>query len=475
MKDKPLNRDNIKALPPSPASSKKLIRWDRDIKGLGAYRTSRGYVSFVFQYRMPGGKTKSIKLGNFGELTLEQARLVASEMALQRRQGTDPIALAKARRAEEIANTELVLANYAEGYIARREAGGKPLNKAQTNIVRNDVIGLLGEHRIDRMTVEDVEAFANTLAARGPSARRSGLTYLKAIMNEAISRDKIGRSVAAGVETNKSGERDRRFRDGELQRFLEAANDIGDCRGDIYEVLARTLKRKEEISRIQWGDLDLAKGEWHLDRMRNKGRESHRIELPRQVMTIILRQQPDPRLRVGPVFTLDGGRTAPEMGSQVKDLLDANMHRRLELANERDGTAHSIGHFTIHDLRTTGASRLQEKPFLTKEAIIDSILLHKAPGTVSRIYQRSMLEIEAGEVLQAWNDWVDALMARPDAWPGGRDLPPLTNAERKAGIARFREGWPLRADQRRAAERREAEGEKPKRSGRNRAADRSAD
>lgn len=307
MRDKPLNRDNIKALPHSPASDTKQIRWDRDVKGFGAYRTTKGYVSFIFQYRMPGGTTKSIKLGNFGELTLEQARTMASTMALQRRQGTDPIAEMKARRHEEVASTELILANYAEGYLARRVANGRPLNKAQTNIVRSDVIRLLGDHRIDRLTVEDVEAFASTLADRGPSARRMGLTYLKAILNEAIARDKITRSVAASVETNKSGERDRRLRDNELQRFMEAAKDLGDCRGDIYEVLARMLKRKEEISRMQWGDLDLATGEWYLERTKNKGRLSARIEVPRQVMGIILRQQPDPRLRVGPVFTLDGG------------------------------------------------------------------------------------------------------------------------------------------------------------------------
>lgn len=460
MKGSKITLSSIKSLPVSPPSATKIIQWDAEIRGFGAYRLGNGTVSFVFQYAMPGGKTKSLMFGRLGELTIGQARLIAAQMAFERCQGLDPIAERKAAMRAIAAAEEIVIRTYALDFLERRKSEGKPFNKAQEAIITRDVIGLLGEERMDRLTIGKVEGFAADLAKRGPSARRMGLIYLNIILNDAVRREIIDRNVAKKVAVNKAGARERRLRDDELQRFIEAAADLGGCRGDIYEVLVRTLKRKEEISRMKWSELNVAKREWSLGANRNKGRVSHLIELPRQVMDIILRQQPDPKLRVGPVFSMDGGRTSPEMGSQVKDLLDAHLHQRLEAANDRDGACNGFAHYTIHDLRTSGASRLQEKPFQMNAMLIDAILLHRNANEVTRTYQRAMLEIEAGEALQQWNDFIDDLMAGPSAWPGGRERMPIVEAEeRKRRVEALRAEWPLRTDQKRAAERRAKSGD----------------
>lgn len=454
----------LKQLPVSVPSGTKTIIWDLEMPGFGAYRTSKGRISFLYQYRMPGGVTKSTRIGTLGELTIEQARGIAADHAHQRRRGIDPIAEIKRVIEEQQAATSLVLSTYAIEFIQRRKDNARPLNQAQERIVTRDVVGLLGEKRIDKLTIEDVEGFANTLAERGPSARRMGLVYLKMILNEAKARGKITFSAADSVETNKSGERSRRLNRFELLRYLEASREVGDVRSDILEVLVRMAKRKLEVSEMQWGEIDLDKREWFLGSVRTKNSEPVRIALPRQVVEIIARQQPDPRLRVGPVFTLDG-RTSPEMGGQVKELIDSYMHRRVLLANERDATAFTVEHFTIHDLRTTVASMLEEIPFLVPASVINAILLHKKEGKVTRTYQRATFSIEAGEALQRWNDYIDELMAGPDAWPGGRDLPPLRGAERNEMWKAFRKGWPERSDQRRARERREAGLDKKRRRG----------
>ena len=143
--------------------------------------------------------------------------------------------------------------------------------------------------------------------------------------------------------------------------------------------------------------------------------------LPTQCIAMLNRVQPDPRLRRGFVFSLNGGRTPPEITSQVQDVIDANMQRRVELANERDGTALSVAHFTIHDLRTTVASRMKEKPLLVARDLIDAVLLHASGGIID-VYAVSRLEIEAGEALQRWNDWLDDFMSGFAAFPGGRKL-----------------------------------------------------
>ena len=152
-----------------------------------------------------------------------------------------------------------------------------------------------------------------------------------------------------------------------------------------------------------------------------------------------------------------GGQTSAEVGSNVKDRLDANIHRRLELANQRDGAIKRFAHYVFHDFRTTAASTLQGAPYLVLPAVNDAMLLHVPPGKVTKIYQRNPLTHEAGEALRLWNDHVDRLMARDDAFPGGRDLPEMDGKERTRRLADFRKGWPLRADQERAIAARKTE------------------
>ena len=460
MKNLTITLSALKSLPKSKPSSTKIIIWDRGLPGFGAYKTSSGRISFIYQYRMKGSTTKSVKLGELAEVGIDGARNLAGDLAHKRRRGVDPIAERKMLEEEERAKTVLLLSEYSAAYLARRIAAGRPLNKAQTAIVTRDVVGHLGHHRMDKLTIEDVEKFAEEIGERGISARRMGLVYLNLILNDAVTREKIARNPAKSVEIPKAGERSRRLREDELMRFMEAARDMQDPRGDIHELLVRLLKRKDEVGSLVWEELDLAKGEWVLPDTRTKNKESQRIILPRQALEIIKRQQPDPALRNGPVFTLDSGKTSPVLGAQIKELLDANLHRRLELANLRDGTSLSVTHFTVHDIRTTGASRLQEKPFQIRTEVIDTILLHTIGGKITRTYQQATLEIEAGEALQIWNDHLDELMRAPSAWPGGRDLPSMKPAERDRRFAELRVGWPMRADQKRAKERIAKEGKK---------------
>lgn len=445
-----INRENLRKLPKTAKSAAKTWLWDTEIPCFGAYRSSDNRITYAYQYRMPGERDiRSALLGYGGEMTPEEARKAAAALAQERRQGIDPVLEAKRKAAEERAKTDMILANYAAGYLQRRIDAGNPLNKAQTRIVERDIVGNLGTIRIDVMTVEDVESFAKTMGDRASSARRMGLVYLKAILNDAKDRGKITVSPAHTVETPLAGKRVRRLREKEVKRFYEAVRDIGDARSDCIETIMRLAKRKTEVSGMTWAELDLSKGVWMLPADRTKPNVAFVIELPKQVISIIERQQADPKRRHGPVFTLNGS-TPSELGSQVKDAIDANMHRRIELAEGSYGPAERVEHFTLHDLRKVATSTLQERPFLVGKDILDAVLLHKGDAKVINTYALSKLEIEAGEALQMWNDWLDDLLSGDDVFPGGRSLPKITETEVQKRLLEFRVGWPERADQRNA-------------------------
>jgi integrase len=82
--------------------------WDTELKGFGLKVTPQGKKVLLYQYRPAwrgrAGKTKRITLGEYGELTVEQARDLARQHAAEaRRPGGDPATvLAAAKREKSI-------------------------------------------------------------------------------------------------------------------------------------------------------------------------------------------------------------------------------------------------------------------------------------------------------------------------------------------------------------------------------------
>ena len=361
MKDRKLTDTSVQKLKASPKSGTKQLMWDPEIRGFGAYRTSRGSISFLYQYRFNGSPTRSIKIGNHGTISCTDARRIAAGYAQQKLAGIDPISAIKDAEKSAARSDELILSNYFEAYLNRRRTK-KPMSAKREKVFRRDLLAHLGDVRLDDLTVDDVEAFEEALGARGPSIIRSGLVCLRTVLMDAVRRGKVMRNEAHDFLMPGINRRSRRIDEAELKLILAAAADIGDVRGEIIEVLVRTAKRKEEIARMRWQELNLPKETWTIPKSRAKGAQQTVVMLPRQVIDIIQRQQPDRRKRIGPVFTLNG-RTAPAMGSQVKDLIDANLHRRIELAMAADADPISVDHYTVHDMRKVSVTTLHGHPF----------------------------------------------------------------------------------------------------------------
>jgi integrase len=447
---KRISLSTIKPIVKSPASATKRFVWDTEVRGFGVYKTSDGVPTFVYQYRFQGGRSQRVTLGTLGEFTVESARTFASTLAHEVRTGTDPVAKRRAEAAAAEADTGLVIGTYFENYLSRRLTSNDPMSDNQIMVFRRDLLPLMADKRLDKITTGDVDEFRAKLFGRGPSMARSGLICLRTLINDGLNRCHFVKTPGHVFDLPQAGKRDRRLTDWESLRLLEAAHDLGGPRGDVIEVLLRFGKRRDEVAHLPWEELDMDKRQWRLPAERNKSGKPHLILLPKQIHDIIARQQPDPSKRTGPVFTING--TAPvEMGAQVKDMLDAFLHRRSELANKRDGTSLRFSHFTVHDVRKVPASDLAEAPFSFSRDVINKMLLHTNGDELDSTYILTQLVQEAGDMVQRWNDHVDEQLTCDRAWAGGRDLPPMTPAERIERLADFRRGWPKRAHQVRAA------------------------
>lgn len=117
----------------------------------------------------------------------------------------------------------------------------------------------------------------------------------------------------------------------------------------------------------------------------------------------------------------------------MKVRLDAHIARRVELANAAlpAGTGQAVEHFTFHDLRRTLATGMAKLgvPVAHTEAILN----HRdgARTELVETYQVYDLAPEKQRALAKWHKHIEELTRRDDAWPGGKELPPLVVPTRK--------------------------------------------
>ena len=71
------------------AASERYILWDTELKGFGVRVETSGTKSFLVRYRHLG-RRRFISLGRFGEITPEQARILAQKTLSRVREGSDP-------------------------------------------------------------------------------------------------------------------------------------------------------------------------------------------------------------------------------------------------------------------------------------------------------------------------------------------------------------------------------------------------
>jgi len=71
------------------SSDDRYVLWDTELKGFGVRIESSGLKSFLVRYRHLG-RRRFLSLGRFGEITPEQARLLAQKALSKVREGVDP-------------------------------------------------------------------------------------------------------------------------------------------------------------------------------------------------------------------------------------------------------------------------------------------------------------------------------------------------------------------------------------------------
>jgi integrase len=380
-----LTKSAIDALPTSKSD---VVYWDAGYPGFGVKVTPRGRKVFIVLYRTAGAGSRLRKytIGPYGRVTLHQARVAAQKVFAAKLEGRDPAAEKRAARRRIVADrVEDLLENFIAQRLSQNRSGGEI-----ARLLRREVGNTWVGRSIHEISKRDVVDIVTAIEQRGaPVAANKTLKSIKTFLRWCVGRAVLDQSPAEGVPLPaKEVARDRALDDEELARVILAARQIGGPYGGIVEFLALTGQRREEVARLQWAELDLARRIWTIPKSRTKNAKAHVVHLSEQSLAVLKRAD-----RNSPfVFSLFGTKPFQEF-SRAKRVLD-------QLSGVRG--------WRLHDLRRTcvsGMARLGVAPH-----VADKILNHQS-GTISgvaAVYQRHDFLAERREALERWGAHVVA-------------------------------------------------------------------
>jgi integrase len=392
-----VNKRTVDALVKGPAVA---FLWDDELRGFGAKITPAGARSYVYQYRMGGreASTQRYSIGAHGSpWTPTTAREEAERLAVLVARGVDPAATNAKRRREAV---DLAFKPYSERFLASIDGEGWARLVERT--LRLYAAPVLARKALPTITRADVSVVLDRIPRDQQANRRNVFAVLRRLFRWAVARGDLDRSPLEGVETPPAVQaRDRVLSDDELRRVWITAGTVHRVFGDVVRMLTATGQRREEVTGLDWTELDRAAALWSLPGARSKNKEGHRVPLNALAVGVldgVARGTKWPRS--GPVFTTStGGRYTAH--SRGKGHLDA------ALAKDDGGP---LPAWRLHDLRRTLATGLQRLGvrFEVTEAVLNHV--GGARAGVAGVYQRHGWGDEKRAALDAWGQHVAGLL-----------------------------------------------------------------
>ncbi len=244
--------------PASNSSKRAFVLWDRDVKGFGVRVYPSGRKTFVFKYTL-AGRGRWLTLGDYGPLTVSQARKRAMRARVQVSDGEDPREASQRRNARHV-----TIADLAIEYMAEVSAKRKPSTaRAYRQLLTTHLVPAFGRLRPEALETADVRRFHRGLQAT-PYAANRALFLLSNLLTTAEHRGlrAPGSNPCNGVRRYPEQPRTRYLSRAEIQRLGDAIEELeSDGRVSVHAAAALRLLlftgcRVSEILTLRWEHLD---------------------------------------------------------------------------------------------------------------------------------------------------------------------------------------------------------------------------
>lgn len=405
----------IKALKPKDKFYKVA---DRD--GMYVVVQPSGSVVFRYDYRL-NGRRETLTLGRYGasDLSLARARekLIDAKRAIL--EGRSP-AQEKQREKRRIKEAKS-FGEFGERWL--QEARMADSTRAmRRSIFERDILPTFRNRLLTEISPDDLRAMCKKVKERGAPATAVHvrdivkLVYAFAILHgEKVTNpaDEVGpASIATFVP------KDRSLSPAEIRVMLgqlEHVPTLPTIRLGM-KLFLLTMVRKSELQDATWDEVDFENAVWSIPKERMKRSKAHNVYLAQQAIDILVALKTcagNSKYLLPSRYDAD----APMSRATFNRITTAVVVRA-----KKEGLP--LEPFTVHDLRRTGSTLLNELGF--NSDWIEKCLAHEDGRSSRGIYNKAEYEHQRRHMMQEWANLVDAWVAGqkyvPTLYPPSMDL-----------------------------------------------------
>ena len=401
-KDQSFNSDReINALK---ASDKRYTVKDKSRRGLFIEVKESGLKSWHYRYTIDG-KQERIVLGQYPDLKLKDARELRDAAALLVAKGISPQQEKRSRREKKAAGETVKEFGdkYYQGVISKDRANPITMKR----LLDNDIYPLIGDKRLTDITQADAVAVIWRKKDQGYDAAANQVRgLLKRMFDYAVTKNLMTFNPVLSIPSRhvfKYVERDRALSLNEIREFYTALLDSRVYRPRKLALLLSllTLLRKSEMLNAKWEHIDFEQRIWHIPVTKNttggKNRRPMMVFMSDQVIEIFKELK-----------TIAGNEPYVFVGRQSGTRI---AHNVLNSAQKTALALTNVPHFTIHDLRRTASTLMNEKGFHADA--IEACLNHTTKG-MRGVYNKAVYADIRTAMMQEWSNYVHSIIYEPN-------------------------------------------------------------
>lgn len=397
----------LKALKPE---SKMYKVSDRD--GMYVRVMTSGAISFRLDYRL-NGRRETVYLGKYGRdgISLARARELCIDARRAISEGRSP-AIEKQREKRRLKEAKS-FGQFGEKWLVNAPMADST-RAMRRSIFERELLPVWRNRLLTEITPDDLRAHCAKIVDRGaPATAIHVRDILKQIYAFAILH---GEKVAnpaddvgpASIAT--FAPKDRSLSPAEIRvmlRLLEKVATLPTIRLGMKLYLL-TMVRKSELQDAVWDEVDFENAVWTIPKERMKRSKAHNVYLSRQTLDIMIALKTcagNSRYLLPSRYDADAPMSRATFNRVTYAVVEQAKKEGLPLEP-----------FTVHDLRRTGSTLLNELGF--NSDWIEKCLAHEDGRSSRGVYNKAEYEVQRRHMMQEWSDIVDA-------WVEGRKHAPV--------------------------------------------------
>jgi len=352
--------------------------------------SAAGRKTFTLMYRNAERHQRRLTLGEYGVLTLSDARSKARSICAKVQMGGDPVA---ERQDQRLAQTFEDLFNL---YMDRYARENTKTWKEDQRKADKDVLPTLGKMKLKTIRREHLIEVLDRIAQRGsPVTANRTRGLLSRVYAFGVGRGLLEYNLVRDIPPlAKEHSRDRVLSEDEIRRMWTALDKQLPLTAATFKLRLITGQRGIEVLSMRWRDID---GDtWTIPAEISKNRMAHRVPLSTMALKVI-----------------EGVASISGNGEWLFPSPTGRGHmgrlgKALDRIRTTCGETDKQEWFTAHDLRRTAATFMTR--YGVSRLILSQVLNHSSRG-VTAIYDRHGYEREKREALELWSQTLERILS----------------------------------------------------------------